>query len=248
MSASLTVTFAGSGDAFGNGGRLQACVLLEWAEERVLLDCGASSLVGLKRLGVDPNTIRTVVLSHLHGDHFGGVPFLVLDGQFSRRTSPLRIVGPPGTDERVMAAMEVLFPGSSRVERRFPTAIEEVSAGTSVPVGDGVARVFAADHASGAPAHHLRIEAAGHAVAYSGDTAWTPGLAEAARGADLLVCEGYFLERRVPYHLSVAELRERREQLECRRVVLTHMTNEVIAAELPDFERAFDGMVIELRG
>src|SRR5919204_495218 len=108
--------FLGSGDAFGSGGRLQACISVRSEQAHVLLDCGASSLVAMKRLGVEPNSVDAVVLTHLHGDHFGGIPFLVLDGQFSRRERPLLVAGPPGTRERVVQAMEVLFPGSSGVE------------------------------------------------------------------------------------------------------------------------------------
>jgi ribonuclease BN (tRNA processing enzyme) len=85
----------GSGDAFGSGGRFQTCFLLRGAGDPVLIACGASSLIAIKRAGVDPSTLGWVLLSHLHVDHFGGVPFLILDGQFSRRTRPLVIAGPP---------------------------------------------------------------------------------------------------------------------------------------------------------
>src|SRR6266498_1848179 len=88
----VTVTFAGSGDAFGSGGRYQACIHLRPADRApVLLDCGATSLSALKAIGLDPGEISTVFISHLHGDHFGGLPFLILDGQFTRRTSPLAV-------------------------------------------------------------------------------------------------------------------------------------------------------------
>jgi ribonuclease BN (tRNA processing enzyme) len=93
----LRLRFLGSGDAFGSGGRFQACLCLDGPGNRVLIDCGATSLVAMKRAGIDPNSIGTVLLSHLHGDHFGGVPFLVLDGQFRRRDRPLTVAGPPGT-------------------------------------------------------------------------------------------------------------------------------------------------------
>ena len=86
----VTVTFAGSGDAFGSGGRYQACIHLRPdGASPVLLDCGATSLSALKRLGLHPGEITAVFVSHLHGDHFGGLPFLILDEQFSRRTRPL---------------------------------------------------------------------------------------------------------------------------------------------------------------
>lgn len=98
----VTVTFAGSGDAFGSGGRYQACIYLQapGSPGPVLVDCGTTSLSALKRLGLDPGEIAAVFVSHLHGDHSGGLPFLILDGQFSRRTKPLTIAGPPGTARR----------------------------------------------------------------------------------------------------------------------------------------------------
>ena len=98
----LTVTFAGCGDAFGSGRSCQACIHLDGQRvaQPVLLDCGATSLSALRRCGLDPGDIAAVFVSHLHGDHFGGLPFLILDGQFSRRTAPLTIGGPPGTGRR----------------------------------------------------------------------------------------------------------------------------------------------------
>ena len=97
----------------------------------MLLDCGATSLSALKRLGIDPGEIAAVFVSHLHGDHFGGLPFLILDGQFSRRTRPLAVVGPPGTATRLADTMECLFPGSSTAPRRFAVEVTELAPGTS---------------------------------------------------------------------------------------------------------------------
>ncbi len=97
----VTVTFAGSGDAFGSGGRYQACIHIRSQDHPpFLLDCGATSLSALKARDLDPGEIAAVFISHLHGDHFGGLPFLILDGQFTRRTSPLTVAGPPGTAAR----------------------------------------------------------------------------------------------------------------------------------------------------
>ena len=80
------VTFAGSGDAFGSGGRLQACIAVQAAgHPTIVLDCGATSLAALKRERIEPNSVAAVIVSHLHVDHFGGVPLLILDGQFSGR-------------------------------------------------------------------------------------------------------------------------------------------------------------------
>jgi ribonuclease BN (tRNA processing enzyme) len=77
----MRLTIIGSGDAFGSGGRFNTCFFLETAKGKLLVDCGASSLVALKAQGLDPNEVDGIVLSHLHGDHFGALPFLLMDAQ-----------------------------------------------------------------------------------------------------------------------------------------------------------------------
>jgi ribonuclease BN (tRNA processing enzyme) len=248
----VTVTFAGSGDAFGSGGRYQACIHLRPGEgpgegSPVLLDCGATSLPALKRLGLDPGEISAVFVSHLHGDHFGGLPFLILDGQFSRRTRPLAVAGPPGTARRLADAMECMFPGSSAVPRRFSLSVTELAPGTARNVSGVSVRAWEASHPSGAPALLLRLNLAGKTIAYTGDTAWTGAITEAAADADLLIAEAYYRDKDIPHHLRLADLESRRDRLGARRVILTHMSADMLGGQrdLP-FERASDGLVLTL--
>jgi ribonuclease BN (tRNA processing enzyme) len=244
----LIVTFAGSGDAFGSGGRYQACIHLRPAgASPVLVDCGATSLSALKRLGLDPGEVAAVFVSHLHGDHFGGLPFLILDGQFSRRSRPLAVAGPPGTARRLADTMECLFPGSSAVPRRFGVEVTELSPGTAATVGGTAVRAWKADHPSGAPALLFRLGLAGKTIAYTGDTAWTGAIADAAADADLLIAEAYYRDRDIPFHLRLADLLAHRDQLTARRVILTHMSADMLASqhETP-FELAHDGFTVTL--
>ena len=243
----LRLRFLGSGDAFGSGGRLQTCMALEGGGETLLIDCGATSLIALKRAGVAPNDVGAVLVTHLHGDHFGGVQFLVLDGQFARRTRPLTVAGPPGVGARVEAAMEVLFPGSTKVERRFDVRFVELAPREATVVGAARVTAFPVVHPSGAPPYALRVEAGGRVVAYSGDTEWTDALVEVARGADLFVCEAYTFERKVKYHLDWATLAAQRGRLDCRRLIVTHMSPDMLAhLDGVDVEGASDGMVVDL--
>ena len=241
----IQLQLLGSGDAFGSGGRFQTCIRLTGPGGSLLIDCGASSLIAMKRAGVDPGEIGWVVLSHLHGDHFGGLPFLILDGQFTRRTRPLVIAGPPGVKARVEAAMEVFFPGSAGVARRFAIEFIELPERAPTPVGPATITPFEVAHVSGAPSYALRAEYAGKIVVYSGDTEWCESLVEAARGADLFVCEAYFFEKKIRYHLDYKTLRQHLGRLDCRRVILTHMSQEMLArlGEV-DLEHAEDGQVI----
>jgi ribonuclease BN (tRNA processing enzyme) len=184
-------------------------------------------------------------LSHLHGDHFGGLPFMVLDGQFSRRTRPLQIAGPPGVRARVEAAMEAFFPGSTGVARRFETRFAELVPRTPSPVGPATVTAVAVVHESGAPSYALRVDYGGKIIAYSGDTEWTDGLVEVAEGADLLVCEGYTFDRKIRYHLDHATVAEHAARLRCRRIVLTHLGPDMLARRADArFECAEDGLVV----
>jgi ribonuclease BN (tRNA processing enzyme) len=240
----LRVTFAGSGDAFGSGGRYQACIHLRPGDgDPALLDCGATSLPALKRLGTDPDEIATVFVSHLHGDHFGGLPFLILDGQFARRTRPLTIVGPTSTARRLADTMECLFPGSWSARRRFAVEHLELGPGETVTVNRIRATAWAADHPSGAPALLLRLDVAGKTIAYTGDTAWTAAILEVARNADLLIAEAYYRDKIIPYHLRLADLEAHREQITAKRIILTHMSADI---DMPPQNAAYDGLVIDL--
>ena len=244
----ITVTFAGCGDAFGSGGRFQACIHLRpgAGQAPVLLDCGATSLTALRRSGLDPGEIGAVLVSHLHGDHFGGLPFLILDGQFARRTAPLLIAGPPGTQQRLTAAMECLFPGSAQVRRRFDVRVLELFPGATKDVADITVRAWEARHPSGAPALILRLTVGGTGgtvIAYTGDTAWTAAITRASHQADLLIAEAYHWDKPVPHHLRYADLVT--HEITARRVILTHMSADMLARQPPAaHEAAHDGLVI----
>jgi ribonuclease BN (tRNA processing enzyme) len=239
------LTFLGSGDAFASGGRFNACMHLSGGEEPMLLDCGATALVALKRAGIDPASVGWIALSHLHGDHFAGLPWLVLDGQFAKRTRPLVIGGPPGTRDRLHQAFEALYPGAVDAERPFETRVLEMAEREPCRFGPALITPFEVRHGSGAPAYALRLEYAGKVIAYSGDTEWTDALLEVARGADLLVCECNYFDKEVPGHLSHRTLAEKRAQLGCERVVITHMSEDMLSRlDVTPFEPAADGAVI----
>lgn len=247
MSVRVQVRFLGSGDAFGSGGRLQASILIESTGFHALVDCGTTTLIGLKRAAIDPGIVDVILVSHLHGDHFGGIPFFLLDAQFSHRVRPLVVAGPPGLSERLRQAMEVFFPGSSRVERKFETKVVEMPVEMPTSFGPLVVTPYEVRHESGAPAYALRLSVAGRVVAYSGDTEWTEALPRAAMESDLFICEAYFYEKRVPYHLDYQTLMERRGEIRTKRLVVTHMSADMLErlTEL-QVEAASDGRVIEV--
>jgi ribonuclease BN (tRNA processing enzyme) len=249
VTSAVEVLFAGAGDAFGSGGRLQAAMCLSGAGPRVLVDCGATALVGLKRGGVDPNDVHVVVVTHLHGDHYAGIPFLILDGQFRRRDRNLTVVGPAGTRARLRAAMDVLYPGMAEVERRFAVHVVELQPGVPAKIEGAIVTGHEVVHASGAPALGLQLGYGGRTIAYTGDTEWTAAIPAVADGAELLVAEAYTWNRRIRYHLDWETLSSHRAELRCGQLALTHMSDDMLTriSDLPaDVIVAHDGMRINL--
>jgi ribonuclease BN (tRNA processing enzyme) len=244
----VSVKFLGSGDAFGSGGRLQTCIFIEAAGVKFLLDCGASALISMKRFGVRTADIGKILITHLHGDHFGGIPFFILDSQLiSKRTRPLLIAGPPGVEDRIHSAMEIMFPGSSRVKQKFAIEFLELQAGARNEIDQVFVTAEGVAHASGAPSYALRIECAGKSIVYSGDTEWTDNLIHVARGADLFIAEAYFYEKKIKFHLDYQTLMERKAELDCKRIILTHMSNDMLRRlDSLELEYAIDGKEIIL--
>jgi ribonuclease BN (tRNA processing enzyme) len=247
MATGVTVQVLGSGDAFGSGGRLQTCIHVSSAATRFLIDCGATSLTALKRAHIDPAGIDAVLISHLHGDHFGGLPFFILDARFSKRERPLAIAGPAGVAKRIGDAMELMFPGSSAIGTRFEVSYSELRDRQETLIGSLRVVPYTVIHPSGAPAHALRIETDGVVVAYSGDTEWTDALLDAARDSDLFICEAYRFDQKVRFHLDYASIRDRLEAITSRRVVLTHLGEDMLQRlEEVALECAEDGRVFHL--
>jgi ribonuclease BN (tRNA processing enzyme) len=247
----MKLTVVGSGDAFGSGGRGNTCFWLETAKSTLLVDCGASAPPALKGLGLDPNRIEGIILSHLHGDHFGGLPFLLLDGQFlSRREAPLLIAGPPGTGDRLNALLEAFFPKSTGSKWRFPWSVREIPVGVETELLGHSIETAEVIHRSSAPSTALRLADGERVFAYSGDTEWTDALLPVARDADLFICECYAYEgSKISGHMTWEILKAKRESLRARRLMVTHM-NPTVLARLDEIEAAgvlaaADGLVLE---
>jgi len=248
---SVTVRFIGTGNAFADGGRTHACIHVTAPGVSLLLDCGGSSLPAIKR-AIDPATIDGIAISHLHGDHFGGIPYLVMEQHYAGRNTPLAIAGPPDLRARATAAGQTLFQDffggpSGSPTLGYPLEWLVLSEEPAAVGGAGVSG-HPVEHVPESQPHGLRVRVGDRLIAYSGDATWSDAIPRLADGADLFICEATNFATPHPVHLSIDELRAHRAELRCGRLVVTHLGNETLArlGELGDIEAAADGTVLEL--
>ncbi|HRY05650.1 MAG TPA: MBL fold metallo-hydrolase [Hyphomicrobiaceae bacterium] len=245
----MKLTFVGCGDAFGSGGRFNTCFHIAATKTNFLIDCGASSLIAMKRFGIDRNAIDTILITHFHGDHFGGLPYFVLDAQFfSKRTTPLTIVGPEGLRTAYERTVEAAFVGASKTKQKFDIHFVEITPGDPLRAGGLEITAARVRHGPvGGPFLAYRIALEDRIIAYTGDTEWVDELLAVGQDADLLIAESYFFDKAVPLHLDLKTLEEKLPLIKPQRLILTHM-NDAMLARLSEIqhEAARDGLVIEL--
>ena len=240
----------GCGDAFGNGGRNQSGYLVEAADRLFLMDCGPTTLLAMKRAGFDPRRLDVVFLSHLHGDHFGGLPFLILEYLYeSPRRRKLTLAGPPHLEERTWELFRTMYPESDTSEiSRYLEFVELEPERSQELAGAVQVRSIRTPHTVKDLSLAFRVELGGKVIVFSGDTGWTDELISLSAGSDLFLCEcTYFDQPRLDFHISYVHFMTQRHRFSTRRLVLTHIGREVLERRSEvSLEMAADGMVIEV--
>lgn len=244
----LDVVVLGCGDAFGSGGRNQTGILVSLRPWSFVFDCGATTLVAMKRYNIHPGELELILVSHLHGDHMAGVPFLFLEYQFQTpRERPLLIAGPPGIQVAIEGLFKLIYSDVAGMERTFSVEYVELAEGQWQRLGSVDVLPVRVRHLPHSPSYGYKVVGAGRTLAYSGDTAWTEALVELAEGADLFICECHQYDGQVPVHLSYADLSANLSRLNCKRLLLTHLGEEMLTKldRIP-LEAARDGMRLEV--
>jgi ribonuclease BN (tRNA processing enzyme) len=245
----MHLQFVGCGDAFGSGGRFNTCFHVTSGKTNFLIDCGASSMVAMRHFDVAIDAIDIILVTHFHGDHFGGIPFLMLEAQLvSRRTRPLIIAGPRGLPDRYVRAMDTAFPGSPQKPAAFELTLQEIDLRVPTQVGEISVTAHPVRHTDAAgPCVGYRIAVDDKIIAYSGDTEWTETLVDIGRNADLFICEAYTRSKPVRTHTNLATLESHLGEIKPKRLILTHMSTDMLAhLDEVAHEKASDGLTVTI--
>ena len=244
----MKLRILGCGDAFGNGGRNQSGYLIEATDRLFLLDCGATSLLAMKKLAIDSGQLDAIFLSHLHGDHFAGLPFFFIEYLYEKtREKPLHVAGPVGTEEKARGVFDLMY-GKGNQPGDLPTTSFHILEPRRTSTIQGIeVSPFRVPHQVNEISLALKVSYNGKHILFSGDSAWTDEFLENARGVDVFICECTYYDRKTSNHMSYLQLREQLPKLSCHRIILTHMGSDMLAHSADvSYEMAEDGMIVDI--
>lgn len=240
---SVALILLGTGYPRPDANHAAASTAIVAGDRWYVVDAGRGATLRIAGAELKYEQLRAVFLTHLHSDHTAGLPDLFdTSWQFGRKSAPLQLYGPAGT-ERLAHAMTEFFADDIRIRRaqqNLPASgatIDTHIVKEGVVYDDGVCRVtaFAEDHRPVVPAFGYRFDCGGKSIVVSGDTRPNDNLVKHAKNADVLVMEAYlpehFLKVDTPdvakklmaYHTSAEEAGDVATKAGVKTLVLTHL-------------------------
>jgi ribonuclease BN (tRNA processing enzyme) len=211
--------FIGVGEAFDER-HPNTSLLARAGGAGMLLDCGFTAAAAYFRHAPEPDSLRAVYISHFHGDHFCGLPYLLARFKEEGRTRPLAVIGRRDIQGKVERLLKLSY-RSVLETPSFRLDFHEAGSETALDVAGFRLRFAPSAHSQ--PCLAVRVEADGASLFYSGDGRPTAETLALAQNAGLVAHEAYHLDRDVPGHGTVDGALDFARQADAQAVALVHI-------------------------
>lgn len=236
----LKITFVGSGDYCNHGGRAQQAILFERGGQGLMVDFGANTCAQLKKLGLDYGHFQTILLTHFHGDHCGGLPYMIAEvGNLSLAgNTKFEIIGPGQTKDHIDTLC--LAMGYS-VASPSIFGFSDIAAYSTIQTSLCKIEALPVQHRPESLGY--RLDFGDFLVAVTGDTRWCDNVPRLSAGSDLLICDCNQAVGQGGVHISLEELLLHRDELQTKAILPVHIADLGPSCPLPE---VIDGTVYYL--
>ena len=269
----MQIILLGTGTPVLDSARQQSALLVDIDGEKLLFDAGRGVTSQMMKVGIQPQQVDAVFITHHHYDHISDLGEFLLSAWHNGRKTPLNVYGPHGTAEIVAALLGqvfardiafAMFNEAGAVDIRDLVQVTEVPAGWAWESGRWKVCAEYVEHGNRLglsreewPCLGYRLEAEGKAIAVSGDTVACEGLDRLAQGADVLIQCCYLAEdeittpavERLAKHViaSSGQVGKIAARNKVKRLVLTHIrpkSEAMMHSLIADVRKDFRGELV----
>jgi ribonuclease BN (tRNA processing enzyme) len=207
----LELTFLGTGNAFSMANRYWSSILVN---DNILLDASPVIVPHMKKLGKELTKLEYIFITHFHGDHYLGLPFLLLDYAYLDTPDlPLTIIGPFGIGSRIHQITDLGFSGlMEKLKDRVVIKFFEIPEPGDYKIPDLNFQAFPMDHGD-TQAFGYRLSIGNKNLGYTGDTDLCDSVVELAQSVDILIIELSNPYLDVPGHMSLQKINSLSDQI-----------------------------------
>lgn len=243
----VKLTFLGTGNAFGIGGRRPSSYLIE-GSHTLLLDCGPSILPALRGKNKSFLDIDAILLSHLHPDHYLGIPQLIIENYYVlRREKPVPVYCPIGTKDKINEVASVLYSPEVADHVNQILIFHEFGINENREIPGGSVSTFEANHSDCARMQLIQMD--DKKIGYTGDSAFLPESISKLLQGDIVITEASSSGYSIPHHTTLEELLtiDNPDQVP---IYLTHMGQTILDKVddiIPPLYLSHDDLEIEIK-
>ena len=254
----MKFTFIGTGNAFAQLGRFQPAHWMTVNNSHILWDCGNTALAAIKKFNLPITQLQTIFISHFHGDHILGLPFIFLDRIYLNPVdTKIQVYGFKGIKKVIDSLMTSIYPAQANQVDQVAD-IHELSTDTTIILPMGIVKTTKSNHTDNSlffkfiPNNHTTKDLP--VVAYTGDNELTQEQLPFLKDVDVLITECTDWDQTGGNHTSWSLLKTFLSDLRSlgvKKIILVHLGERVINASSQEFPtdviRTYDGLELDFK-
>jgi len=202
----MDIQFLGIGSAINSSNNYCSFLI----GNSVLIDAAPSVSVQLLKNEIPLSELDSIIITHLHGDHYFGLPFLLIEYLFHKRDKPLKIYGPVELEERTNELLKLAYadtPPKELIENSKPE-FHIIYSGSTIEMGNGYKFKFVKVKHGQTETYGFHFEFSGTAGFYSADTEYVTEIDNIISDVDFCILDGTTYNFSIPGHMSYMEIKE----------------------------------------